>query len=72
MLFKKNSMFRKILDILRPIKRYKETDNAQHDLQDDFNGLKDKQTNDEDKVIDKDKNKELVYKAIKTNQNKKT
>lgn len=69
--YKKNSMFRKILDILRPIKRYKETDNAQHDLQDDFNGLKDKQANDEDKVIDKDKNKELVYKAIKTNQNKK-
>ena len=56
---------------MRPIKRYKESDNAQHDLQDDFNGLKDKQANDEDKVIDKDKNKELVYKAIKTNQNKK-
>lgn len=63
--YKKNSMFRKILDILRPIKRYKETDNTQHNLQDDFNGLKDKQTNDEDK------NKELVHKAIKTNQNKK-
>jgi len=59
--YKKNSMFRKILDILRPIKRYKETNK----LKADFNGLKDEQTKDEDK------NKELVHKAIKTNQNKK-